>query len=424
MQAPNMGGTARGARAEVGQAFQYGLIIFTLTALLGLANATQIFGALDRNTLLTHLHSGTLGWITMGVIGIAIWIFAREREDLFAPVMLSALSTAAYVMAFWSGVFILRGVFGLSELAVIVYWWWFVYTRARAQGGIGRLDIPKLSVVLGLTTLVIGSTLGVTVQVLLATGNVLPTNFDLIGAHATAQTGGYLVLVAAGFAEWQLAGGGGKRSMLGLAQVYLLFVGGLVLAVSLLLASVLGPTLAQALPGLATFLTLAGIIIVAVRFGRVAIAAPWMAVTGTRHIAVAVGFLALAVVLQAILVQQFIAAQGDVTKVSVGLLHALDHSYFIGVMTNVLFGAILVTSANQPRVWPWADHVIFWGLNLGAAAFIVVLLTVGSGEGAKPFTHPVAFVAPIMGLSALLGIATYLMRLGWVPGPMRELLRT
>ena len=252
------------ARAEVTQAFQYGLIIFTLTALLGLANATQLFGALDRNTLLTHLHSGTLGWITMGVIGIAIWIFAREREDLFAPVMLSALSTAAYVMAFWSGVFILRGVFGLSELAVIAYWWWFVYTRAGGWAGIRRLDIPKLSVVLGLTTLVIGSTLGVIVQVLLATGNAIPTSVDLIGAHATAQIGGYLVLVAAGFAEWQLAGGG-KRSLLGLVQVYLLFVGGLVLAFSLLLASFLGPQLAQALPGVATLLTLAGIVIIAVR---------------------------------------------------------------------------------------------------------------------------------------------------------------
>lgn len=398
------------ARPEVRQAFQYGLIIFTLTALLGLANATQLFGTLDRNTLLTHLHSGTLGWITMGVIGIAIWIFAREREDLFAPVMLSALTTAAYVMAFWSGVFILRGVFGLAELAVIVYWWWFVYTRAQAQGGIGRLDIPKLSVVLGLTTLVIGSTLGVIVQVFLATGTAVPTDVDLVGAHATAQTGGYLVLVAAGFAEWQLTGGG-KRSTLGLVQVYLLFVGGLVLSVSLLLASFLGPALSQALPGIATLMKLAGIGIVAVRFGRAAIAAPWMATTGTRHIAIAVPFLALATVLEAILVQQFISLQGDFTKISIGLLHALDHAYFIGLMTNILFGAILMTSADRPRLWPWADHVIFWGLNVGAAAFIAVLLIAGSGEGAKPFTHPVSFVAPIMGLAALLGIATYLMRL-------------
>ena len=402
------------ARPAVSQAFQYGLIIFTLTVLLGLANATQVFGALDRDTLLTHLHSGTLGWITMGVIGIAIWIFAREGEDLFAPVMLSALSTAAYVMAFWSGVFILRGVFGLSELAVIVYWWWFVYQRAKAQGGIGRLDISKLSVVLGLTTLVIGSTLGVIVQVLLATGTALPTNVELVGAHASAQTGGYLVLVGAGFMEWQLTGSA-KRTMLGLAQVYLLFVGGLVLAVGLLLSPVLGEALSQALPGIATLLTLAGIVIVAVRLGRAALAAPWMAVTGTRHIAAGVPFLAIAVVLQAVLVQQFIAAKGDFTQVSIGLLHAGDHSYFVGLMTNILFGAILVTSADRPRLWPWADHVIFWGLNIGAAAFIAVLLIAGSGEGAKPFTHPVSFVAPIMGLAALLGVATYLMRLMGAP---------
>ena len=402
------------ARPAVSQAFQYGLIIFTLTALLGLANATQLFGALDRNTLLTHLHSGTLGWITMGVIGIAIWIFARDGEDLSAPVMLSALSTAAYVMAFWSGIFILRGVFGLSELAVIVYWWWFVYTRAKAQGGIGRLDISKLSVLLGLTILVIGSTLGVIVQVLLATGNALPTNADLVGGHASAQIGGYLVLVAAGFAEWQLTGSA-KRTTLGLAQVYLLFGGGLLLSVSVLLASALGPQLAQALPGVATLLTLVGIVIVALRVGRAAIAAPWMATTGTRHIAIAIGFLVLGVILQAVLVQQLIAAQGDFTKVSAGLVHAYDHSMFVGLMTNAIFGAILMTSSDRPRLWPWADHVIFWGLNIGAAAFIAVLLIAGSGEGAKPFTHPVSFVAPIMGLSALLGVATYLMRLMGAP---------
>jgi hypothetical protein len=350
----------------------------------------------------------------MGVIGIAIWIFARDREDLFAPVMLSALCTAAYVMAFWSGVYILRGVFGVAELGVIVYWWWFVFTRARAAGGIGRLDISKLSVLLGLTTLVIGSTLGVIVQVLLATNTAIPTSVDLVGAHASAQTGGYLVLVAAGFAEWQLTGSA-KRTTLGLAQVYLLFVGGLVLAFSLLLSSVLPPAAAQALPGIATLLTLAGIVIVAIRVGRAAVAAPWMATTGARHIAIAVPFLVLAVILQALLVQQFIAAQGDFTKISIGLLHALDHSYFIGVMTNILFGAILVTASDRPRLWPWADHVIFLGLNIGAAGFIAVLLIVGSGEGAKPFTHPVSFVAPIMGLSALLGVATYLMRLMGAP---------
>ena len=128
---------------EVRSAFQYGLLIFTLTALIGLANATQLLGTLDRATLLTHLHSGTLGWITMGVIGLAIWMFGGS--GLNTAVRLSALSTAAYVLAFWSNNFTARAVFGVTELLVIFYWWWWVVSRGSAEG-FGRLDIPKLSV--------------------------------------------------------------------------------------------------------------------------------------------------------------------------------------------------------------------------------------------------------------------------------------
>jgi hypothetical protein len=405
------------APAASTRAFQYGLIIFTLTALLGLANATQLFGALDRNTLLTHLHSGTLGWITMGVIGIVLWIFGGSNGALARNVMLSAIATAAYVLAFWSGNFQARAVFGSIELIVVVYWWWYATSHGMAEG-FGRLDVPKLAVILGLTTLVIGSTLGVIVQVILGTGNQLPTNTDLVGGHASAQIGGYLVLVAAGFAEWQLTGGG-KRSTPGLVQVGLLFLGGLLLSVSLLLGARLGPDLAQALPGIATLLTILGAVIVAVRFGRAALAAPWGSPSGVRHIAIAVAFLAVGVVLEAVLVQQFIAAQGDITRVSIGLLHALDHAMFVGLMTNSLFGAILVATADRPRVWPWADNVIFWGLNIGVAGFLAVLLIAGSGEGAKPFTHPVSFIAPIMGLAALLGVATLSMRLATEPSAIR-----
>ena len=173
-----------GYPAATRSAFQYGLVIFALTALLGLANATQLFGALDRNTLLTHLHSGTLGWITMGVIGLSIWLFGAEGKN--TAIRVSAASTAAYVLAFWSGNFYARGIFGVTELAVVYYWWWFVVSRGMAEG-FGRLDIPKLSVIFGLTTLAIGSTLGVIVQVILATGGTVPQSPDLVGAHASLR---------------------------------------------------------------------------------------------------------------------------------------------------------------------------------------------------------------------------------------------
>src|SRR5438067_781026 len=202
-------------RSDVRSAFQYGLAIFTLTALLGLANATQLLGALDRNALLTHLHSGTLGWITMGVIGLTIWMFGGR--SLNTPIRLSALATAAYVLAFWSGSFPARAIFGVTMLATIYGWWWFVIARGMADG-FASFDNAKLSVLFGLTTLVIGSTLGVIVQVILGTGNSLPSSPDLVGAHAAAQVGGYLVLVAAGFIEWQLTGPG-RRSTAGMVQV-------------------------------------------------------------------------------------------------------------------------------------------------------------------------------------------------------------
>jgi hypothetical protein len=352
----------------------------------------------------------------MGVIGLSIWIFGGSGSTLARNVMLSAIATAAYVLAFWSGNFQARAIFGTIELLVILYWWWFAVSRGMAEG-FGRLDIPKLSVVLGLTTLVIGSTLGVIVQIILGTGNQLPTDTQLVGAHATAQTGGYLVLVAAGFIEWQLTGGG-RRTAAGLVQIALLFVSGLLLSFSLLLSAQLGPQMAQALPGISTLLSLVGAVVVAVRLGRAALGVSWAA-GAERHLALGVGFLVLAKILEAVLVQQFISAQGDITRVSIGLLHALDHSYFIGLMTNMLFGAILVFSADRPRVWPWADQLIFWGLTIGVVGFVATLLIAGSGEGAKPFTHPVSFIAPVMGLAALLGIATFSRRLSKAPETMR-----
>lgn len=51
-----------------------------------------------------------------------------------------------------------------------------------------------------------------------------------------------------------------------------------------------------------------------------------------------------------------------------------------------------------------ADHVIFWGMNLGWAGFALVELF-----GALGF---VRIFTPIMGISLLIGVATYWLRLG------------
>ena len=392
------------------RAFQYGLGIFALTVLIGLTNATKIIGDIDRNTLLTHLHSGTLGWITMGVFGLSVALFARNGA-VGPNMLLTALAAAAYVLAFWSGNFIARAVFGVVMLAAIVVWWAWVISRA-AGIGYGRLTNPQLSVVLGLTTLVVGSTLGVIVQVLLATGNFTDESGALIGGHASAQVAGYLVLVGAGVVEWLLNPSVG-RTRAGAIQSWVLFAAGLLFAIGLLTS--FAPALL-----LTNVLQIVGIGMVAVRLGSRVVGASWATASGNRHAAIAVPFLVLGAVLAIVLTQQFIASQSDPSKApGPGLFTALSHTFFVGLMTNTLFGAVLGVAGGPRRMWPWADHVIFWGLNIGAASFIAVLLTVGSSSGAAAFAHPVAFTAPIMGLSALLAIVTFSMRLANAPEPIR-----
>ncbi|MBU6424207.1 MAG: hypothetical protein KGJ98_08700 [Chloroflexota bacterium] len=388
-------------RRAAALSFQYALIIFVLTALLGLANATKLFGELDQNTLLTHLHSGTLGWITLGTIGLVLWLFGGTSA-LVRPIVLSAAVTGLYVAAFWSGSLWARLIFGAVEVLMLFGWWWWTLRRSLTEG-LGRISVPKLSVLLGLTTVVIGGIVGVIVEIEQATGNASAQTGALIGTHAGAQVAGYLVLVAAGVIEWQLAKSD-TPTIAGRVEVVLLFLAGLAIALGSMLNLLPLDILSNALQT-------AAVVMIVVRLGGATVRTSWTSTGGRRHVAIVVPYLVVSVVLFIVLVQDVGQAGGDIEKVPQGLVHALDHTMFIGVMTNALFGMILVLLADRPRVWPWADQLIFWGLNIGAASFIAVLSFVGTSEGTAPFAHPVAYTASLMGLAVLLAIATFTRRL-------------
>jgi len=42
------------------------------------------------------------------------------------------------------------------------------------------------------------------------------------------------------------------------------------------------------------------------------------------------------------------------------LIIPLDHSIFIGVMTNAIFGLINDATQERRSLWPWAEDVLFW----------------------------------------------------------------
>jgi len=72
------------------------------------------------------VHAGTLGWITLGVIAICLWLFGEETTTpgnsraVQALSLLAAIGIPIYVVAFLSGNLLARAIFGFPVLIAIV----------------------------------------------------------------------------------------------------------------------------------------------------------------------------------------------------------------------------------------------------------------------------------------------------------------
>src|SRR5438874_739566 len=221
-------------RPEIGWLLQIAMLIFVATVLIGIANGTKVFGTLDRNVLLTHVHAGTLGWITLGVAAACLWIFGgtapRAANEGFARGLVIALagSIPLYVIGFWSGSFVARAALSTPVfVAIIVLLGWSI--REGRRIGLGRLSTPQLSTIAGLTSLVIGSSLGVYAQFAFATGQQFDP-MNIIGGHVTAQVVGFLLLLGMGLIEYWHRPEPTPPSWAGRIQVGLLFFGALGIA--------------------------------------------------------------------------------------------------------------------------------------------------------------------------------------------------
>ena len=384
---------------EIGWLLQTGLIVFIVTPTIGIINGTKIFGTLSRDVLLTHVHSGTLGWITLGAMAMVLWLFgpavpASKDRNTRTLAILSTVTIPVYVAAFFSGNLPARAITGTLLLLVIVMW--AVFAIGAASGiGWRRLTVPQLAAVLSLVSLVIGSTLGVLIQIQLATGTKIFAN-DAIGAHATAQVSGYLVLMSVGLIDWRILGDRSRRTLASNVMIGALFAGGLCVAGGLLLGLI-------PLAALATPLQIIAVVIFLIRVAPSALRTPFGS-GSARFFAIAVPFLVTNIALTIYLIITIVSSGKPFDQIDIpfGLIIALDHAMFVGTMTNVLFGVLLAATASQ-RVWAWADDLIFWGMNLGVAVFIVALLA-----DARDLER---FTAPVMGAAVLLAIATFTLRL-------------
>jgi hypothetical protein len=367
---------------------QSAMLIFAYTVVIGILNGTDIVD-FSHKTLLTHVHTGTLGWITTSVFAAALWLFGGTAgtgwRDSFARVLPGAtvLTVVAYNIAFFTTTGSARPTVGGFVLLVIVGWVAWIFSARKDT----VLSVPRLGILAAVLTLTLGGLLGVLLGVMVATGNdILPG--DAYASHPATMVIGFLIPVGMALAEWNLRPEllETRATRSGWLQIGLPFIGGLCVTAGLLADS--APLISLSLPF--------EIIGVGILVKRV-----W---PGLRNVDTAVsgsGFVAAPtvfwIVMNIIFFIYLIARfQGDFDNVRAGLILALDHMMFIGVMSNSLFAQV---RAAAPAAKPAAVRVLTFAMNLGLAGFILGLL-MDTAILKQIFT-------PIMGLGILHGIALF-----------------
>lgn len=386
---------------EVRWLFQTALLMFLVTISLGMARGIGLIDFESRNQSLTHLHSGTIGWITLGILAAVLWLYGgrepRRSGDDFVTgtTLLLIIGVPLYLLAWWTGNLPFRAATGTAVLlGIILLVVWIV--REALHIGYRQLTTPRLGSVVGLVTLVVGSTLGVLLQIQFASNaDVLPEG--AIAAHAETQISAYLILVAMSLIYWRLHGD--DRTRRGTWMVWLLFGGGAIIAVALLANQVQGA--AAYIP-----LDLAAFVIFLTLAWRQVLAPGWFVADSRRHFAVAVPFAFLFLGIFIYLIVGFAVLQiwKDFSEVPENLIPASEHPLFVGMVTNILFGMLFDLNRQYRTFWPWADHVVFWGVSGGALALTLTLLS--NQEQFLPV------VTPILGISILTGIVVHSVRLG------------
>jgi hypothetical protein len=372
--------------------FRAALVIFVITVVIGILNGTDVWEP-PRNTLLTHVHAGTLGWLTLSIFAGAILMFASpEDRSSNAVANFSIVALSLYVLAFWSVDLttssVQRPIGGVLAFIAIV--WMFVWVLRAHRGT--TWNVAQYGMALSLFFLVIGAVLGIALGLQLAEVEIVPPENaeQLGGAHPAAMVVGYIILAGTALIEWLLRRGDTP---------------------SLSAFEGRGGPDEPDLPG--RRLCDAG------RPARQRGDAPGQRAAGGHradhsHLAVrsylgpsqwrgpvpgimartAVLGLVLGIALFAYVVSLFVSG-AEFEEIAPWLV-SVDHINFIMVMTNLIFAMMATASV----VAETANRVIYWGVNTGVLGFAVGLAT-ENATLKRIFT-------PILGLSLLYGIYTYL----------------
>ncbi len=342
-----------------------GLAVFVITIVIGILNGIDAveFG---RSTILTHVHAGTLGWLTLAIVAGAIWMFDPASPTADRLGNATIIAVLIYIVGFWTGNDVFRPIAGtLMFVVVIGLVGWVLARRSGAMH-----NVPRLAMILALFSLLVGAVLGVLLG-LAVTGKADWVPDGVAESHPPTMVIGYLVLAAIGLAEWLLTGdqtaeaataaAAGERPTLGLVQVLFVFLAGLCLVVGII--SGIEPLIILNAP-----LELIGLGIFYKRLWPQLRATDWRTSGPGRWIGAGAIYLLLDLILLLYLIG---STQGNFDDLRLTLLLALDHMMFVGALTGILFAMVALATDDTPSP---AEEISYWGVVLGLAVFVLGLL--------------------------------------------------
>lgn len=375
-------------------------LLFLINNFFGFTNSLTV-GEIARPNLLIHLHAGSVGWITLSAIGIAIWVLTGDREVsaeyesrirtlVWAAVIIFALYIPNYWLAF-SGVgrslVALLPIFGAA--AVVVLWISAIYalSQLRNQSVVTTVQILAAGALL---VAAIGATVGMLLGLERAVGRFLPLpEADRVGAHA-GMMDTYLFLVAAAVIEWFTTEDRKERwSIAGLIQGLAWAVGATLVPIAFFTNSL------PALLPVFLVLLLIGMVIFLVRIAWRAILAGPTAAGGKSWAFFGTIWLVvfMAIFLWAVSMMDF-----SLLPPWFGAVFA--HSGFVGMMTNLLLAVLAARAWSSREILSWGEPTSKWLINLGLLVFFGLKIAMDVRLGAI-----------VMGVGVVLGVITMLLRL-------------